>query len=136
MRILPIGATFENRDVQRVACVVLLWVRARDWLLGLIDDARRLDTAVGAFYLYNGFEISKRPAIRGCFAVEQRAVPCNVNYRYAIVDVVRVHGSPARHRTRSVFDPDSTMPTPRTIFFDSSLADRVAEARSPLGHDL
>ena len=60
-----------------------------------------------AIYLYNGFEYQEAQFA----AFKQRAVPCNVNYRYIAEELAYL-----------LNNADA-----KAIFFDSSLADRVAE---------
>ena len=96
---------------------------ARDW--GTFENrAARLANAlrsagVGsndkvAFYLYNGFEYGEAQ-----FATfKQRAIPCNVNYRYIAEELAYL-----------LNNADA-----KAIFFDSSLRDRVAEVNERCEH--
>lgn len=62
-----------------------------------------------ALYLFNGFEYEETQFA----AFKQRAVPCNVNYRYLADELAYL-----------LDNADA-----KAVFFDASLADRVAEAR-------
>ncbi len=91
-------------------------LEARDWAT-FEDRAARLANAlcsfeIGvndkvAFYLYNGFEYSEAQFA----AFKQRAVPCNVNYRYIAEELAYL-----------LNNADA-----KAIFFDVSLCDRVAQ---------
>ncbi|MEQ8842601.1 MAG: acyl-CoA synthetase [Acidimicrobiales bacterium] len=63
-----------------------------------------------AIFLFNGFEYEEAQFA----AFKQRAVPCNVNYRYLADELVYL-----------LENADA-----QVLFFDHTLADRVAEARS------
>ena len=67
-----------------------------------------------AIYLYNGFEYQEAQFA----AFKQRAVPCNVNYRYIAEELAYL-----------LNNADA-----KAIFFDSSLADRVAEVKHRCEH--
>ena len=67
-----------------------------------------------AFYLYNGFEYQEAQFA----AFKARAVPCNVNYRYIAEELAYL-----------LNNADA-----KAIFFDSSLADRVAEVKHRCEH--
>jgi len=63
-----------------------------------------------ALYLYNGFEYAEAQ-----FATfKQRAIPCNVNYRYLADELAYL-----------LDNADA-----KAVFFDASLADRIAEVRA------
>ncbi len=91
-------------------------LETRDWAT-FENRAARLAAALGdagigsndkvAFYLYNGFEYQEAQFA----ALKQRAVPCNVNYRYIAEELEYL-----------LDNADA-----KAIFFDSSLGDRVAE---------
>ena len=66
------------------------------------------DDKVG-LYLYNGFEYEEAQFA----AFKQRAVPCNVNYRYLADELAYL----------------LTNADAKALFFDVTLADRVAEVR-------
>ena len=85
-------ATFENRAARLAAALGAAGIAGNDKV---------------AFYLYNGFEYQEAQFA----AFKQRAVPCNVNYRYIAEELAYL-----------LNNADA-----KAIFFDSSLGDRVAE---------
>ena len=97
--------------------------KTRDWQT-FENRAARLAAALGdagigsddkvAFYLYNGFEYQEAQFA----AFKSRAVPCNVNYRYIAEELAHL-----------LDNADA-----KAVFFDSSLADRVAEVKDRCEH--
>lgn len=85
-------ATFENRAARLANAL-------RSFEIGSNDKV--------AFYLYNGFEYQEAQFA----AFKQRAVPCNVNYRYIAEELAYL-----------LNNADA-----KAIFFDVSLRDRVAQ---------
>ena len=95
----------------------------RDWQT-FENRAARLAAALGAagigtndkvaFYLYNGFEYQEAQFA----AFKQRAVPCNVNYRYVAEELEYL-----------LDNADA-----KALFFDGSLAARVAEVKGRCEH--
>ncbi len=95
----------------------------RDWQT-FENRAARLAAALGdagigsndkvAFYLYNGFEYQEAQFA----AFKARAVPCNVNYRYIAEELAYL-----------LNNADA-----KAVFYDSSLADRVAEVKDRCEH--
>jgi len=81
------------------------------------DRSARIAAALGAagvghddkvgLYLYNGFEYEEVQFA----AFKQRAVPCNVNYRYLSDELLHL----------------LTNADAKAVFFDHSLADRIAD---------
>ena len=96
---------------------------ARDWgtlenhaarLAGALCSAGVNSNDKVAFYLYNGFEYGEAQ-----FATfKQRAIPCNVNYRYIADELAYL-----------LNNADA-----KAIFFDRSLRDRVAEVNDRCEH--
>lgn len=94
----------------------------RDWQT-FENRAARLSAALGAagigsddkvaLYLYNGFEYQEAQFA----AFKSRAVPCNVNYRYVADELAYL-----------LDNADA-----EAVFFDSSLAERVAEVKDRCG---
>ena len=91
--------TFENRAARLVNALRSAGIGSNDKV---------------AIYLYNGFEYQEAQFA----AFKQRAVPCNVNYRYIAEEVAYL-----------LNNADA-----KAIFFDSSLADRVAEVKHRCEH--
>jgi acyl-CoA synthetase (AMP-forming)/AMP-acid ligase II len=87
-------ATFENRSAR---------------LAGALDAAGVGPDDKVALFLYNGFEYQEAQFA----AFKQRAVPCNVNYRYLADELAYL-----------LDNADA-----KVLFFNSTLADRVVEIR-------
>ena len=87
-------ATFENRSARLAGALAAAGVGPDDKV---------------ALFLYNGFEYQEAQFA----AFKQRAVPCNVNYRYLADELAYL-----------LDNADA-----KVLFFDSTLADRVAEIR-------
>ncbi len=95
----------------------------RDWqtfenraarLAAALSDAGIGSNDKVAFYLYNGFEYQEAQFA----AFKARAVPCNVNYRYIAEELAYL-----------LDNADA-----KAVFYDSSLADRVAEVKDRCEH--